>query len=262
MRIRIQLLILSFFVVSYFAYSVEINLINRNSERKNFIAGDLIQVVLKAYFDKKDHQNNSFLDFLDKREFGFFSIIEQKNSAQRELIEIDGRVKFVVSVELDIILREDVKSVDDLFFMYDNTRIPIKLEGFNYKFSGIKPEIKIIEINLKKRGIIDRILRIFFSLIILGVILFLVIYSKKRREHKIKERHRRAILNLFGNINNREQLEKLYKERGHWDKYVSNDLKKNFYSAINNHQYKAIWDNDDLENVLQAARKMELKIYD
>ena len=259
---RIQFFIL-FSLISQNLYGIELSLVNKNSNTEEFIAGDLIQVTLEASFVQEGSQSDAFFNSIQKKkELGPFSIIDQKSPIRKETIKTNEGKKNIFSVDLDMILRDEVRDRGGFFFNHKETKVPIVIKGLNYRFVGFKPNIKVVEIALEKEKKLNLILKIILASGILGIGLFFTSYFKRRKKYRAKERHRRSILKLFENINDRDRLENLYKKRNYWENYVQKDLKDSFLSAINRYQYKEIWTSQDLEEVIQVAKKMKPQVYD
>ena len=248
----IKILFLILFTVKIFA--LEITLLNRNDRATDFSAGDLLQARLEVYPKQEIDDWKEFFKFIEKKEIGQFSIISQRGA----LKEKDD----TISVDLDIVLREEVKDEKQFFYPYREERLTIKMKGFNYKFIGITPKVNILNLTLseEKYYYIIIISAIVSIAMLAGVILFRR-YKKHQIRKKIREQEK-EIAQIFNNLDERSQLEHLYSQRNIWEGHVKDELKRKFYSVLNRYQYQEKWSVEELDEVREAAQKLELVLYD
>ena len=239
-------------LLTFKLFALEITLVNKDKGVKNFVAGDFLKVTLEVD-PKSDIKNTEdFFKFLEKKELGQFSIINhgrvQESSERSDMLFID----------MDIVLRDEVKGQSELFHTEQGLKIPIKLKRLNYQFVGFRPQVSILDLPLSQVKRLSRgiILTSILLMMIIGVIL--VRYYKKSKGHK--NRQLEEIDQLFSNLRSRRQLELIYQRRKIWGPYVESELRESFYSILNGHQYKQSWSSEELDEVYQVAKKLEAKL--
>ena len=155
-----------------------------------------------------------------------------------------------------------MKTERQLFYLYKDAQVVIKLEDFDYKFIGFNPKVNILNLTLLEKRYRSTIIIIttIFIMLLVGVVLFRR-YQKKQKTNIRKEKIYK-INQMFNNIKSRSQLENLYRERKTWEAYAEDKCKQNFYSVLDRHQYKEQWGPEELEEVRQAVQKIEIIFYD
>ena len=250
----IRLLILLF--LTFPAFPIEMILISKESSVQEFLAGDLLSARLEIYHDSEINEGDEFFKFLSNKELGQFSIVSFKK------LPPDLNRPYTSELDVQVILKEEVGSGDDFFYLYENSKIPIILKGFEYKFIGLQPNLNILEIFLaNKSNFFKWILVVGPLVFFVGVFIFLKWY-KKNKIIKTENAKRKKIMEIFKNLNDRKQLEFIYTERGLWGPYIDINLMGNFLSVINSHQYKKKWGIEELEEVQAVVKKIKSSIYE
>ena len=236
-------------------FPLEITLTNREQETRNFVAGDLLHVTLKVYPKHAIQDIDDFLKFLEKKELGPFSIIDKKERLPKHSPSDNA-----FSVDLDLVLRDEVQDESALFYLHRDNKIPILLKGFKYQFVGFHPNINILDLKMAEKSDLYLWAGILLFIVIMAVSFVLFKRYKKNKEQRKRDEENQKILKLFKNLDNRGQLELLYKKREIWDAYVEKGLSESFFSIINRCQYKKDWSEQDFDDVYQAAKKLEVTV--
>ena len=235
----------------------EITLANRDGGVQSFVAGDLLKSTLKISPYSEFEKREDFLSFLEKGELGQFSIIQKKSSLR---IDKDLNALFV---DIDVVLRDEIKEGELFFYEYNKKAIPIRLKGLEYRFVGFKPKLNILNVQLPEGpSLWKKLIFIFLFLVIVIIFFIFLVHSKKGREKRRREKERFEILEIFQDRESRVGLEQLYQKRKHWENYVRIDLRESFYSVLNRYQYRKEWSEGELEEIRVVACKMELEFDD
>ena len=243
--------VLAFILLTFKLFALEMTLVHRENGVKSFSAGDFLKVTLEVSprSDIKNHED--FFEFLSKKELGQFSILSHKD------LQVNSTYSEIIAIDMEVVLRDEVKHQEDLSYPYKGLKIPIKIKGLNYLYVGFRPQVNILDLSLPpiKNFTLWIILLVIFLLAIVGVIL----RRRYKRNKSYESKYYQEIEQLFRNLDSREKLELIYRKRKIWEFYVRSDLRGNFYSTLNGYQYKKIWSPEELDEVCQAAKKLELK---
>ena len=245
-----------FWVLILFAYrlgAIEINLINRNGQEQVFIAGDLLSARLEVNLDSEEQKEENFFAFLEKNEIGPFSIIGHEKPVVKNLS---------VSIDMDIILRDEVQSEGKLFYLYKGIKIPIQMRGFRYKFIGLNPKLSILSLKLNEDKSYRWLLFPFLVVLLLFIGCFFAykIHGKNKDLKMKKIEHKKEVIALFSNVKSRKLLEVIYEKREIWENFVESNDREDFFSVLNKYRYKKNWESSELEEVCLVAEKIKAKI--
>ncbi|MCY4643653.1 MAG: hypothetical protein OXB88_03455 [Bacteriovoracales bacterium] len=234
--------------------ALELFLINREGGEREFIAGDLLKARLEVHSKNRNQNLDNFFQFLEKGKLGPFTVIDHQKP-----IENDQGLK-IESIELDIVLRDEVKSSQELFHTYNDSQIPIRLKGFKYKFIGLEPKVSIFNLELPEKKNLGLWILIISITLAIGIVSW-HFFSKRKRSLNQARRDKLKLVELFSNLRSREKLELVYEKRAMWEHKVRLDERRGFYAALNRHQYKKNWTSDDLNEVYKEAKKIEIKFH-
>ena len=246
--------------------ALEIILSNREPGVKEFVAGDLVKVTLKTSFPQGVAESLDFAKFLEKKRLGPFSIVGHGS------IESSSRDLAAQSIDLDIVLIDEVQDERQLFYSYQQSgqqsdgqsaqkrRVPIKLEGLSYRFVGFSPQVNILELELQT-------LKHYGWWAGLAVFLLLLastgggryLYCKQKKS-RIEKKRRQEAQALFSNLEDRQQLELIYRKRKLWAPYAEGSSQEHFCNVLNRYQYRKHWNAEELAEVCRAAKNMEAKL--
>ena len=245
--------------------ALEIILSNREPGVKEFVAGDLVKVTLKIYSPQGGEgvaERLDFAKFLAKKRLGPFSIVGYGR------IENSLGNLATQSMDLDLVLIDEVQDARQLFYSYQQSddqpaqkrRVPIKLEGLSYRFVGFNPQVNILELELQT-------LKDYGWWVGLAVFLLLVASTGggrywycKQKKSRIEKKRRQEVQALFNNLEDRQQLELIYRKRKLWAPYAEGSSRERFCSVLNRYQYRKHWNAEELAEVYRAAKNMEAKL--
>lgn len=238
------------------ALALEMVLVNEEKGRKEFVAGDFLQARLEISPQSEIKDSNKFFKFLEEKELGQFSII----SYQEPRISIQNPETIVL--DLSIVLRDEAKNEHDLFHTYGGERIPIKLQGFSYRFVGFNPKISILDLDLSEKSylLLWSIAIVLAIALAIGAVVFIKRYQKNKRK-RIKCQQIAKIKQMLEHARDRSEWELLYRQRELWGPYVQKERREYFCTVLNRHQYKEDWSPEEFDEVSCAAKELEVVIY-
>lgn len=239
--------LLIFLVYSCFVSAVEIQSeFSLDTNVSSVVEGDLVQATLKVW-PLESADKSEFSKLQNSLMFNSFQLIQiqsiEPSSNNADVIELKGT--FIIRAS---------KYLTTFQLNYHGQIIPVE-----------PPRIKVVPLGKKAEDffVLEQSLSyshfkkiLFLSL--LGLIILMALIKRKKIIHLIrgyKKDPRAEAIKYFDNkflkASNRAEFEEIYAKRNEWMPLlkIQTSAYKEFFSVINQHQYKPVWTNGELKEV-------------